>query len=380
MFEFLYLSPDHNGSPYKLEFGAEWVLGINGNPVHKLALEHNLYKPFAMPFEASLAPRDCTVENEDILKLCTYQPISQIENAQLEQIFTDTLDYVVELSEKKDADALKQYPSAGHCLHAYMESRINKLSEEKQILYNIILEQKLNAMNTYKACNDFKEVSFESYAGYLDFDGQEPKINEGTIRLVEALGKYIPNEKISFGDPVDKIKYDLMSNESKDSVRVETKSGISESFDCVVVTFSVAVLQNCHQFLFDPPLPAYKVDSFQHIQLGIVDRIYLEFDDLNFLPVNTKGIELYWCEKDRAILPEWTWKVTIIDVLYEKPIKNMLVGKFKFVLWHIRAYASLIYAAGILIDTVTLNVCVCMCICDEDEMTSLYTNSFIINH
>ena len=27
-------------------------------------------------------------------------------------------------------------------------------------------------------------------------------------------------------------------------------------------------------------------------------------------------------------LPEWTWKVTIIDVLQEKPIKNMLVGKW----------------------------------------------------
>ena len=282
-----------------------------------------------MPFEAGLAPRDSTVENEDILKLCTYQPISQIENAQLEQIFTDALDYVVELSGMKDANALKQYPSAGHCVHAYVKNRVNKLSEENQSLYNIILDQKFNITNIDFACDVMKEVSFESYAGYLEFDGREQKLDQGTIRLVEALSKNIANDKISIGDPVIKIKYDLMSDKSKNSVRVETKSGISESFDCVVVTFSVAVLQNCHQFMFEPPLPTYKVDSFQHIKLGIANRIYLEFDNLNFLPINTKGVELYWCEKDRVLLPEWTWKVAIINVLYEKPIKNMLVGKFK---------------------------------------------------
>ena len=325
---FFYLSTDHNGSPYKLEFGAEWIHGKNGNPVHDIAVEHNLYTPLAMPFDAGLSPHDCTVENEDVLKLCTYQQINRNENAQIKQIFTNALDFVEELSKNKDADALNQYSSIGHCVHAYVANKLNEFSEENQLLYNIILEQKLNVMNIDLACDDMKEVSFENYGGDSDFDGHEPKLDQGTIRLVEALGENIPNDKISFGDPVIKIKYDLTSDKSKDCVRVETKSGISESFDCVVVTFSVAVLQNCHQFMFDPPLPAYKVDSFQHIQLGIVDRIYLEFDDLNFLPVNTKGIELYWCEKDRAILPEWTWKVAIIDVLYEKPIKNMLVGKF----------------------------------------------------
>ena len=172
----------------------------------------------------------------------------------MEQILTDALDFVEDLSKNKDAEAVNQYPSIREWVHAYVENRVNKLSEENKILYNIILEHKLCALNTYIMCNDTEGVSFESYAGgSLEFYDQEPKLGQGTIRLVEALGKHIPCHKISIGDPVIKIKYDLTSNKSKDCVRVETKNGISESFDCVVVTFSIAVLQNCHQFMFEPP-------------------------------------------------------------------------------------------------------------------------------
>lgn len=67
--------------------------------------------------------------------------------------------------------------------------------------------------------------------------------------------------------------------------------------DHVVVTASLGVLKENYKTMFSPPLPAMKVNAIEGLSIGVVDKIFLEFEK-PFWDDEWAGFSLLWTEKD----------------------------------------------------------------------------------
>ena len=54
--------------------------------------------------------------------------------------------------------------------------------------------------------------------------------------------------------------------------------------DFVILTVSLGVLKARSESLFDPELPNRKLESIRTLEIGSVDKIFLEFDDIWWKP------------------------------------------------------------------------------------------------
>ena len=62
-------------------------------------------------------------------------------------------------------------------------------------------------------------------------------------------------------------------------IRVQLSDGEELEADFVIVTVSLGVLQAQAHSLFEPGLPSRKLEAIEKLEIGSVDKIYLEFED-----------------------------------------------------------------------------------------------------
>ncbi|CDW91771.1 amine oxidase [Stylonychia lemnae] len=109
---------------------------------------------------------------------------------------------------------------------------------------------------------------------YIDNDsyffGPEHIFPDGYIQIPKALAK---NLNVILNQKVTKIDY------SKDSVNVITENGKVYEADRVVVTVPLAILKS-NMITFTPQLPKSKQDSIEKMGAGLMDKLYLEFEDV----------------------------------------------------------------------------------------------------
>ncbi|XP_020816824.1 spermine oxidase [Drosophila serrata] len=103
----------------------------------------------------------------------------------------------------------------------------------------------------------------------------------GALEGCVLLGKKVV--KIEFIDP--------------DKVRVVCEDGDAFDVDHVICTVSLGVLQEQHERMFSPPLPAEKVNAIRSLQLGTVDKMFLEYEKQPF-PDDFVGFFCLWREED----------------------------------------------------------------------------------
>lgn len=82
---------------------------------------------------------------------------------------------------------------------------------------------------------------------------------------------------------------------------VKCADGTSYEADHVVVTASLGVLKENYKTLFTPPLPLMKVNAIEGLSIGVVDKIFLEFEK-PFWEEEWAGISLLWTEKDSRVI------------------------------------------------------------------------------
>lgn len=323
---------DSNGAKFKIEFGAEWIHGTENSPAFSVATDHNLFETLNSEhrFVAALSPWVDSSSNVKVAKLSTKYQMAPSVHGQVEELLKSAIVNCRNLAAERATGSHSELVTVGSVLDDYLERRWNGLPLDDKQLWKSIAEQKLNALNFYEACDSMHDVTLEGYHLYEDLDGYEPKVAQGSVSLVEALAKTVPSSHILLNTPVTNIAYDTHG----DAVVNITTSAGRERFDCVIVTCSVGVLQACHQTLFDPQLPRDKVDAIQHLRLGAVNKVYAEFASLAFVPVDIDRLELFWCDEDRKHLPEWTWKIAVVDVVLEKPGRNMIAGTLTYSIYN----------------------------------------------
>lgn len=67
-------------------------------------------------------------------------------------------------------------------------------------------------------------------------------------------------------------------SQTNDKLRVITKDGRDFGADYVIVTCSLGVLKDKVASLFEPQLPLKKLKAIETMEMGVVNKIFLEFE------------------------------------------------------------------------------------------------------
>ena len=103
--------------------------------------------------------------------------------------------------------------------------------------------------------------------------------------------------KIFTNHEVVKINWHGIGNNQSSKINVRCSNNLEFFCDHLIITFPLGVLKKYHEQLFEPFLPQYKIDCIKRIGFGVVDKIFLIYDE----PLSPKFID----EGINEILPFW---------------------------------------------------------------------------
>ncbi|MEO1405865.1 MAG: FAD-dependent oxidoreductase [Pseudomonadota bacterium] len=129
----------------------------------------------------------------------------------------------------------------------------------------------------HSAGADQSEINARAYWNYSDYGGGDAKFHNGYSEIFEALnGTY----EIQLNRVVKSISL------QGSGVSVGSIDGIADVFDAVIVTLPLGVLKQ-GVVEFDPPLPAPKREAIERLGMGLLDKVYLQFEEVFWDPDTT---------------------------------------------------------------------------------------------
>jgi len=197
--------------------------------------------------------------------------------------------YLDKFSSEDNTEPLPQ--SVGH----FLEERINKFLEketnvEKLKIKKALMDWFIKWEEVDTAVDDLKNQSVLSWGEYIDFelDGyeSEPILEGGYSKLVQFLVKSLEGKtRFHLNQKVSKIKW----NDELASVITENDDIFHADF--VIIAVSLGVLKETHNRLFEPNLPHHKIEIIEKMGFGVMNKIFLGFDDI-FWDTDNPGIQL----------------------------------------------------------------------------------------
>ena len=117
-----------------------------------------------------------------------------------------------------------------------------------------------------------------SWGEYIDYelDGyeSEPILEGGYSKLVQFLAKSMEGKvSVNLSQKVTRINW------NGDLAVVRTESGLAFDADYVILALPLGVLKETHMSLFEPRLPQQKMEIIEHLGFGVMDKIFLEFEE-----------------------------------------------------------------------------------------------------
>lgn len=127
------------------------------------------------------------------------------------------------------------------------------------------LEEVISIQHNAGARRD--QINLAAFRAPTDYGGAEAVIAEGYDRLLpELAGDYT----LLTGHVVQRVALD-------GGIRLGFANGAEARHDAVVVTVPLGVLQ-AGRIVFDPPLPDTKQEAIASLGMGVLDKLYLQFD------------------------------------------------------------------------------------------------------
>ncbi|XP_013183713.2 peroxisomal N(1)-acetyl-spermine/spermidine oxidase [Amyelois transitella] len=138
--------------------------------------------------------------------------------------------------------------------------------------------------------------------------------------------KEVPVE-IHLNKDVESIRWSSQTGVDNDNplVQIKCKDGSLYSAKSVIVTVSVAALKERHQTMFNPPLPAEKVNSIKNLEVCLLGKIYIEFER-PWYPKHAYHAVI-WREEDKAKFSEdekWVTEIYGLMTVAHQP--NLLLA------------------------------------------------------
>ncbi|KAF9238348.1 hypothetical protein BU15DRAFT_47713 [Melanogaster broomeanus] len=267
------------GRQVVVEMGPNWIQGTqdgNGtaNPIWELALKHNL-----------------TTVNNDLYGSITTYDYNGYNN------YTDTFNESID----KFAQATMV---AGQRLHD------NEVDMSLQSAYGML---GISPKTPQEVACDYYQIdwspsqtswlasAWNNNFTYVPEAGGYSDVNmmsidpRGFVYIAQAeAAEFLQPQQVIFNQTVNAIEY------SDDSVTVTTTGGMTLTADHVLCTFSAGVLQH-DDVVFQPALPAWKVEAINSIEMATYTKIFLQFNDTFWFSTE---MALY-ADQQRGKYPVW---------------------------------------------------------------------------
>ncbi|XP_064630026.1 spermine oxidase-like [Lineus longissimus] len=297
-----------------VELGANWIHGIERNPIYKIADEHDLLQ---LQRQGNLCQHSITVtENGESV------PSKIVKEVDWEygKLMQKTEEFF-----QHDMPTPYENDSVGSFLDREMEPTLKRYHGKDRKLRELIFWNRKNLETCISGCHSMEEVSLQEIGSYEELPGIHYTIPPGFEAILDILKKQIPAENLLMNHPVRTIHW----NPKGEDVCVECENGSKFYASHVIVTISLGVLKEKARTLFNPFLPELKVDAINKLAIGVVDKVILEFDSPIVEP-NLRNIQLLWddIENDNADISEsWVKKIHSFDVVQQTVLVGWLTGK-----------------------------------------------------
>jgi monoamine oxidase len=226
-----------------LDMGASWIHGIQGNPMYALATELNV------PLYQWDYDNQVTYDQQGNINSTMDNYVLNAENSML--------DWVTNALLNDDDATVQDAIDIG-----LQDGGLDQLTVvERNFLANALVEQDVGA--------DTDNISL---AGLLDlehFDGPDVVFPQGYGALVQMMATDLD---IQLNTWVQTIRYD------DNQVSIETSQGTYKA-DFVIVTVPLGVLKK-GAIEFIPELPQNKQDAIMGLDMGVLNKVYLRFDNI----------------------------------------------------------------------------------------------------
>ena len=202
-----------------------------------------------------------------------------------------------------------------------------------------IFSHRMDYETLITGCESMNDVSTNQLGSYDECEGAHPIIPDGMENFINSLKNKLPSETVKFDHIVKNVTQcsktgketvkESVSNHYSECVSVTCDNGVTIEADFVIITCSLNVLKSCHQSMFTPALPCNKIAAMNKLEMGTVDKIFLTFDDLSFIPDGVAGLMLFWDDpytKEETIETAWLKRCGSFHICDR--YKDSLVGKF----------------------------------------------------
>ncbi|XP_059274536.1 probable polyamine oxidase 5 [Lycium ferocissimum] len=338
----------------KIEIGATWIHGIEGNPIYKIAKETNSFEsdqPWEC-MEGKLMDKKVTITEDG------HEINSSFVNT-ISNFFNKMLDFASgerNLENEVCRDFLEKFNlenggieknlSIGSFLREGLDFYLRKDQENVEVFENWskksleegVFSMLENKHRHYSAAGDLSTLDFNAESEYCDFPGDEIVIAKGYSKVIESLASVLPAGLIQLGRKVAKIEWqsgysclNLKNEDSTKPVKLHFGDGSVMYADHVIVTVSLGVLKQGIRDddfgLFSPPLPEFKNEAISRLGFGVVDKLFLQLspnhdENVGYDGMNFPHMQLVFHKPDAKVsqpkIPSWIRKTALLHPIYPK--------------------------------------------------------------
>ncbi|ESO98426.1 hypothetical protein LOTGIDRAFT_114635 [Lottia gigantea] len=312
------VSVDDEG--HKAEMGANWIHGIERNPIYQIADQNHLLE--LRHANRNLRRRDLHLtEDGDVI---SDKMVNEVDFsygmliAECEDFFHSS----IPTPEEDD--------SVGAHLEREFQEKLDRYNNGDRRSRQMIFDQRILLECCITGCDNMNDVSLEEFGCYEELPGVHYTIPPGFEAVLEILKKNIPEENILLNKPVKCVNWaNSDNNKSAQEVCVECENGEKFYANHVLCTVSLGVLKAACDRMFLPPLPKDKQQAIQSMGFGIVDKVILEFEE-TIVESDVFRIELLWDRSqviDNDLRKTWMRKIYSFEVVHENILVGWLSGK-----------------------------------------------------
>ncbi|XP_076465611.1 spermine oxidase-like isoform X2 [Babylonia areolata] len=302
----------------KAEMGANWIHGVENNPIYQIADENRLLQ--LRHKDKSLRSKNVFVEeNGNVINDRLVKEVDLLYGlllTQCESFFTDGLP----VPENDD--------SVGGFLQRNFDEKIGHYANGERHVRELIFGHRKLLECCISGCDSLDEVALQDFGSYENLPGIHYTIPPGFDTILDILCKEIPKDNIAFNSSVTCVNWDL-GPESKYPVCVELKNGEKHYADHVIVTVPLGILKVACDRMFQPGLPSEKVQAINGLGYGVVDKVFLEFDQ-PVVDSDVFRLNILWDDDlphESELCQSWTRKIYSFEVVHEHILVGWLSGK-----------------------------------------------------
>ncbi|XP_076461064.1 spermine oxidase-like [Babylonia areolata] len=302
----------------KAEMGANWIHGVENNPIYQIAEENNLLQ---------LRHKDKSLRSKDVFVSESGTVVADRLVKEVDLIYGLLINecesfYTENMPTPEDED------SVGNFLQRNFDEKVCRFTNGERRIRELIFGQRKLLECCISGCDTLGEVALQDFGSYESLPGIHYTIPPGFNTILDILCKDIPKDNIVFNSPVRCINWD-QGPQARYPVCVELESGEKHYADHVIVTVSLGVLQAACDRMFTPALPPEKVQAITGLGFGVVDKVFLEFDR-PIVDADVFRLNILWeddCPPEVDLRHSWYRKIYSFEVVHEHILVGWLSGK-----------------------------------------------------